>query len=358
MADENRVKICFKFEELRDILGDSASWKGRTEQTLRGVASLEKAVAGDVAFLANPKYASQVERCQASLILVPEGFEGEPGADQAYALMKHPSLGLAWICGAIEKKLLPAPQPGIDRLASVSAEATVSDDAYVGPFCVVEPGAVVGPGVILQSHISVGRGAKIGADSTIFPHVTVYSYCEIGARCRVHAGSAIGSDGFGYATVDGVHHKEPQIGIVCIEDDVEIGANVSIDRARFDVTRIGRGAKVDNLVQIAHNVQIGPGSIVVSQVGISGSTELGKYVIVGGQAGIAGHLKVGDMAMVGAQAGVNRDIDAKAKVRGTPHLDMGQFARIAVLQKRLPEFFKRLAAVEKTLENTNSCECE
>ncbi|MEM7672014.1 MAG: UDP-3-O-(3-hydroxymyristoyl)glucosamine N-acyltransferase [Verrucomicrobiota bacterium] len=350
MVEKKRLNIRLSLEELRIILGDRVVWKGSTEQSLKGVASLDQALSGDIAFLANPKYASQVEDCEASLILVPEDFDGEPADDQAFALMKHPSLGLAWICGAIERQLSPPPEPGIDGLASVSPDASVSDTACVGPFCVIEAGAEIGPGVHLKSHVTVGRGVKIGADSVIFPHVSVYAYCEIGARCRVHAGSVIGSDGFGYATVEGVHHKEPQIGIVQLEDDVEIGANTTIDRARFDVTRIGQGAKIDNLVQIAHNVQIGPGSVLVSQVGISGSTELGTYVVVGGQAGLAGHLKVGDGAMIGAQAGVNRDIEAGAKVRGTPHLEMTQFARIAVLQKRLPEFFKRLTALEQASE--------
>ncbi|MGB0371910.1 MAG: UDP-3-O-(3-hydroxymyristoyl)glucosamine N-acyltransferase [Opitutales bacterium] len=354
MGNEKRPALSFSLESLQEILGEDTSWKGAVQQELVGVASLGDAEAGDISFLANPKYASQVAECKATVILVPEDFQGEPGQDQAFAYLKHPSLGLALICGAIERKLLPAPEPEIDPLASVSSEATVAESARVGPFCVVESGAVVGERVHLHSHVSVGRGARVGADSVIFPHVVLYAYCEVGERCRVHAGTAIGSDGFGYATVDGVHHKEPQIGIVVIEDDVEIGANVTIDRARFDVTRIGTGAKIDNLVQIGHNVQIGPGSIVVAQAGISGSTELGKYVVVGGQAGLAGHLKVGDMAMIGAQTGVNRDIDAKAKVRGTPHLNMTEFARIAVLQKRLPEFFKRLGSVEQLLKDRES----
>ena len=350
MGTVEKAEISFQFDELKQILGDNCTWRGETSEKLSGIASLDKAQSGDIAFLANPKYASQVAACGASLILVPADFEGEPQDNQVFALLEHPSLGLAQLCAAIENKLLPRRPAGIDPMASVSSEASISDTAYVGPFCVVEAGAVIGDGVYLHNHVSVGRGAKIAADSEIFPHVTIYSYCEVGERCRVHAGTAIGSDGFGYATVAGVHHKEPQIGIVVLEDDVEIGANTSIDRARFDTTRIGRGSKVDNLVQIGHNVQIGPGCIVVSQVGVSGSTELGKYVVLGGQAGVAGHLKIGDMAMVGAQAGVNRDIEAKAKVRGTPHQSMTEFGRIAVLQKKLPEFFKRLKAVEKALE--------
>ena len=350
MSQVESPEISFNQSQIQKILGDHATWSGETNLTLTGIGSLESAEASDIAFLANPKYASQLEDCKASLVLVPADFDGAPRENQAFAKMKHPSLGLAWICGAIEQILLPAPKPGIDPLASVSSDAVVDPSACIGPFCVVEAGAVVGARVHLQSQVSVGRGAKIGADSKLFPHVTLYAYCEIGERCRVHASTAIGSDGFGYASVAGVHHKEPQIGIVRVEDDVEIGANVAIDRARFDVTLIGRGAKIDNLVQIAHNVQIGPGCIVVSQVGISGSTELGKYVVVAGQAGLAGHLKVGDMAVIAAKAGINRDVEPGAKVRGNPYMEMIQFGRIAVLQKRLPDFFKRLTALEKLID--------
>ena len=350
MSQAESPEISFSQSRIQEILGEHATWLGETHIALTGIASLESAEASDIAFLANPKYASQLEACQASLVLVPADFEGEPRDNQAFAKMEHPSLGLAWICGAIEQLLLPAPEPGIDPLASVSPEAEVHPSASIGPFCAVEAGAVIGERVHLPNHVSVGRGAKIGADTKLFPHVTLYAYCEIGARCRVHAGTAIGSDGFGYASVAGVHHKEPQIGIVRIEDDVEIGANVTIDRARFDVTLIGRGVKIDNLVQIAHNVQIGPGCIIVSQVGISGSTELGKYVVIAGQAGVAGHLKVGDMAVVAAKAGINRDVEPGAKVRGNPYMEMTQYGRIAVLQKRLPDFFKRLTALEKLIE--------
>ncbi|MCH2156026.1 MAG: UDP-3-O-(3-hydroxymyristoyl)glucosamine N-acyltransferase [Opitutales bacterium] len=341
------VEISFSVEELRVILGGDCRVIGVYEGVISGIASLDAAQPGELSFLANLKYRKQAQESRASVILIPLGVEIEPGADQCFIEMEHPSLGLARVCETIEDRLNPRPAAGIDPMAKVAPDAEVSDSAYVGPFCVIESGGKVGERVQLVSHVFVGRSAEVGADSVLFSNVALQHYCQVGARCRVHANTVIGSDGFGYSTVAGVHHKEPQIGIVVVEDDVEIGANVAIDRARFEVTRIGRGAKVDNLVQIAHNVEIGPGSIVVAQTGVSGSTRVGKYVILAGQSGIAGHITIGDQAVVGAQAGVNRDIGPGEKVRGTPHVSMGEFGRIAVLQKRLPDLFKRVDRLEK-----------
>jgi len=204
---------------------------------------------------------------------------------------------------------------------------------------------------VLVSHIHIGSHVEIGSSTYLMPQVTVLDYCVLGDRVRLHSAVVIGSDGFGYTTINGLHHKQPQIGIVVVEDDVEIGAHTTIDRARFSETRIGRGTKIDNLVQIAHNVQIGAHSIIVAQVGIAGSTQLGQQVVVGGQAGIAGHLTIGDQCMIGAQTGLNHDLEPKSYVRGTPAYPIAHAMRLDVLHKKLPDLYKKVSALEEKIKS-------
>jgi UDP-3-O-[3-hydroxymyristoyl] glucosamine N-acyltransferase len=208
--------------------------------------------------------------------------------------------------------------------------------------------------VVLDSHVHIGRSAKIGDESHVFPRVTISDYCEIGCRNRLLSGSVIGSDGYGYEFFDGAHQRVPQIGNVVTEADVDIGANSTIDRARFGSTQIGAGTKIDNQVQIAHNVRIGKCCLVVAQVGVSGSTILGDGVVVGGQAGIAGHLQVGAGAMIAGGTAVLSDIEAKSKVRGYPAMPMMLFNRMAVLQRKLPDLFKRFDQLEKRVKSADN----
>jgi UDP-3-O-[3-hydroxymyristoyl] glucosamine N-acyltransferase len=247
----------------------------------------------------------------------------------------------------MEQALWPKPAAGVHPTAWVGDGAVVAATATVGPHCVVEPGAVVGEHAHLQAQVFVGRGAKVGEGCWLMPGVVVAAESVLGKRVRLQPGVVVGSDGFGYEFVDGRHEKLPQVGTVEIGDDVEIGANTTLDRARFSRTMIGEGTKIDNLVQIAHNVVVGRHCLICAQTGISGSTTLGDYVVLGGQAGLAGHITLGKGAKVGAQSGVGRDVAPGASVFGTPSLPLMLEQRIISLRSRIPELFKRVDAIEK-----------
>ncbi len=322
---------------------------GSTEAVVTGIASLEAAGPGDLSFLGNPKYRPEVAKSRASVLLLPADFTGEPPAGQLWLLLQNPSVGLTRICRRIEQLLWPKPCPGMHPSAVVAADAVVAPTAHVGPLCVIESGAQIGAGAVLQGSVFVGARAVGGADCWLAPQSVVAQDCVLGARVRLQPGAVIGSDGFGYDTVKGRHEKIPQIGSVVLGDDVEIGANTTIDRARFSRTTIGEGTKIDNLVQVAHNCVVGRHCLIVAQVGIAGSTTLGDYVVMGGQVGVAGHINIGSFTKVGAQSGLNRDLPPKSFVSGSyalPHLLEQKFQ---ILRAQLPELFKRVDRLEDQL---------
>ncbi|WOO41188.1 UDP-3-O-(3-hydroxymyristoyl)glucosamine N-acyltransferase [Rubellicoccus peritrichatus] len=343
------MRFSFSIEKLVDIIG-SAEVEGSTNQEITDIASLSNAKAGDLSFLGNKKYTREVPESAASVILLPNTYEGSPSENQVFLRLENPSLALAKLCEEIEKLLMPKPATGIHASATVSDSATVDPTATIGPGCVISDGAKIGAGTHLEATVFIGHNVTIGNDCWIKPHVTVGDYCEIGNRVRLHAGAVIGSDGFGYETVNGVHHKVPQIGNVVVEDDVEIGANSTIDRARFSSTRIGAGTKIDNLVQIAHNVETGKGCIIVAQTGISGSTVLEDYVVTAGQAGIAGHLKLAKGTVIAAKSGLHSSTSPGQVLFGIPAIDANLAHRTDVLKKRLPDLFKRVAKLEDDLK--------
>ncbi len=322
------------------------SMRGATSAPIRGLASLSSAVRGDLSFLGNARYKADVAATLASVVLLPLDYPGEPGADQLFLLVEQPSVALARICAHLEQMLWPKPTPGVHPSACVDPGAQVHPSATVGPLCVVEAGAVVGERAHLQAQVFVGRNAQVGADNWLMPGVVVGAECVLGKRVRLQPGVVIGSDGFGYEFVGGKHEKVPQVGQVVIGDDVEIGANSTLDRARFSRTEVGEGTKIDNLVQIAHNVVIGKHCLVCAQVGISGSTVLEDYVVLGGQAGLGGHIRIGKGAKAGGQAGITSDIAAGAFVNGTPAIPFQLERRLAILHQRLPDLFKRVDALE------------
>jgi UDP-3-O-[3-hydroxymyristoyl] glucosamine N-acyltransferase len=340
----------FPLSLLRRVLGEDAAYAGSYDGEITGIATLSEAGAGDLSFLGNPKYKKEVAGSRASVLLLPRDFELEPGPDRLLVRVDNPSLSLALLCREIEFRLFPVPGPGIHPSAVVEPGATVSPGASVGAFCFVGAGAQL-EACILHDHVSVGRHARIGEGSLLFPRVVVGDHCRVGRRNRILAGAVLGGDGYGYEFQDGAHQRVPQVGVVETGDDVDIGANTTIDRARFGATRIGQGTKVDNLVQIAHNVRIGRHCLVVAQVGISGSTVFEDGVVAGGQAGIAGHLRIGPGAQIAGGSAVTSSLEAGAKVRGYPAEPMLLFNRIAVLQRRLPELFKRFDLLEEKLES-------
>ena len=330
------------------MVGSIAS-RGAANEIIRGLAALNDAGPGDLTFLGNSKYKAQVATTRASLVLLPPDYAGEPAPGQQYVFVSNPSVALAQVCARIEQSLWPKPAPGIHPSSSIAPDARIAPTATVGPLCVIEAGAVVGERVHLQAQVFVGRNAVIGDDCWLMPGVVVATECELGLRVRLQPGVIVGADGFGYEFTKGRHEKIPQVGIVRLGDDVEVGANSTMDRARFSRTVIGEGTKIDNLVQIGHNVVIGRHCLLCAQVGIAGSTILEDYVVLGGQAGIGGHITLGKGTKAGGQAGISVDMPAGSFVNGTPAIPYMLERRVAVLQPRLPELFKRVGALEEQL---------
>ena len=323
------------------VLGDSSNLS-----LVTGIASLDQAQKGDLSFLGNSKYRNQVATTHASLVLLPEDFEGEPAENQVYFFLPNPSVALALVCQKLERKLWPATKGGVHPSAVIANDVIIADDACVGPLCVVGSGSNIGSGTVLESSVHIGRMVAIGNDCRIKPQVVIADYCEIGDRVILHPGCVLGSDGFGFETIDGVHKKVPQVGRVIIENDVEIGASTTIDRARFSETRVGEGTKIDNLVQIAHNVRIGRCCLIAAQAGISGSTVLEDYVVMGGQSGVSGHIKVGKGSVLAGKCSVFKNLAPGSYVRGTPAEPIRKWDRMYVMTRKLPEFFKRLQNLE------------
>ncbi len=337
----------FSLEDLLKELGDGSVTEGRGDGHLTGIASLAEAGKGDLSFLGNPKYRSQVPSTRASVVLLPHDYEGSPAAGQIFVRVANPSLALAHFCRVIEATLWPKPPPGIHSSAVVAKSATIDPLATVGPFCCIGENAVIGARTVLQSHVTVANSVSVGSDVLIGPNARLLDYSVIGDRVRVHSGAVIGSDGFGYDVGPKGLERIPQVGRVVVGNDVDIGANSTIDRARFGETRIGHGSKIDNLVQIGHNVRIGAHCVIVAQAGISGSTIIEDRVMVGGQVGIVGHVRIGEGVRIGAQSGITRSLEAGQYVRGSPAEPFLLAQRIHALSRKLPDLFKRVANLEQ-----------
>jgi len=343
------MQFSYTPEESAAIVQPRAT-RGGTTATVRGIAALGAARSGDLSFLGNPKYKADVARTQASVVLVPPDFAGAPQPGQLFLLVDVPSVALARLCARIEQTLRPPPPPGVHPSAVVAPGAWVAASASVGPQCVLEEGARVGERTHLQAAVFLGRDATVGDDCQLMPGVRVYGGCQLGHRVRLHANVVIGSDGFGYELVDGRHEKIPQIGMAVVEDDVEIGAGSTVDRARFGRTAIGEGTKIDNLVQVGHNVVIGKHCIICAQVGISGSVTIEDYVMLAGQVGVAGHLTIGRGVKAGGKTGINTSVTPGAYINGNPAIPYMLERRITVLKQRLPDLFHRVEQLEEQLK--------
>lgn len=339
--------------DLAALLQPSAK-RGVTTEIIRGIAALADAQSGDLSFLGNAKYKNEVKATAASVVLLPVDYVGEPKPNQLFLLVDNPSVALARLCSHLEQQLWPRPAPGVHPTAHVAPGANVASTATIGPLCIVEEGVIIGERTHLQAQVFVGHGAQIGDDCWLMPGVVVAAECVLGRHVRLQPGVIIGGDGFGYELVAGRQERVPQIGTVVVEDDVEIGANSTIDRARFSRTVIGEGTKIDNLVQIGHNVVIGKHCIICGLAGISGSTTLEDYVVLGGQVGLAGHITLGRGAQVGAQSGVPSDLAPGVTVFGTPSLPLMLEQRLTVLRQRLPELFRRVDAIEEQLKKPSA----
>jgi UDP-3-O-[3-hydroxymyristoyl] glucosamine N-acyltransferase len=328
--------------EIARLLG--AELLGDASLVLKGFAPADRAQPGDLTFAENESYFARAEQSAASAIIV----DG-PATSSRKTLIRVPNARIAFA------KVLPLffPEPafaaGIHATAIVPASAQVDPTAHIGPYCIVGEKVRIGPRSVLQGLNYVGADCLLGEDVNLFPNVTLYPRTEVGNRVRIHSGTVVGSDGFGYVLDNGIHRKVPQIGNVIICDDVELGANVTVDRGALGPTIVGQGTKVDNLVQIAHNVTVGEHCIIVSQVGIAGSTKLGNYVVLGGQAGIAGHLKIGNRVSVAAQSGVMNNIPDGEKWIWAPAQPDRQAKRQMIALQQLPELFRRVKELEKKL---------
>ncbi len=337
------MNVSLSLDEVLPLVPGAVVEGSSSVTEIKGISSLDTAREEDLSFLGNSKYKSQVPLTLASVVLLPVDYEGQPKGNQLFIRVKEPSRGLAEICRFLEKRISPAPTPGIHETAFVHPDAKIAESVFIGPFAFVGSHVSIGANSVIGSHCHLGDHARIGESCRIDPGVKILSRCLIGDRVILNAGVVIGSEGYGFEQVGESHEKVPHLGLVVVEEDVEIGANTCIDRARFDETRIGAGTKIDNLVQIGHNVQIGKGCLIVAQVGISGSVRFEDHVVVGGQAGFAGHLKVGSGAKIAGQAGITKDVEAGAFLKGNPALPFQLAQRISVLQRKLPELFNRFA---------------
>ncbi len=322
--------------------------RGEGGVMLRGVAPIEAASEGDLSFLANPKYAPHLETTGASAVIVSPHYEGAAAGKN---LLVSDNPYLAWARLSYLFYEWPYSFRGVSGAAVIDPSAEVAEGATVYPLAYVGALVKVGRGAVIFPHVFLGDGAEVGEESILYANVSVLAGCRIGARVIVHSGATIGSDGYGFAPerVGGPYHKVPQSGIVVIEDDVEVGAGVTIDRAALGVTRVGRGTKIDNLVQLGHNVEVGEHCLLVAQVGVSGSTRLGRGVVLAGKVGVVGHVSVGDGAMVGAMSGVARDIPPGGRYSGAPALEHGQWLRVQSVVGKLPELLQRVRALERRL---------
>ena len=315
---------------------------GDKNASLKNFAPAESAQAGDLTFAENEDYFARAEQSAATAVIAEERFKSTKKI-----LIRVPNARIAFAKAMalfFPERTYPA---GVHPTAAVAASAQIDPTAHIGPHCVVGERVKIGTRSVLQAGNFVGDDSKLGEDTNLFPNVTVYPHTEIGARVRIHAGTVVGSDGFGYVQDGVIHRKVPQIGNVIIGDDVEIGANVTIDRGALGPTVIGKGTKIDNLVQIAHNVEIGEHCILIALVGISGSTKLGNYVVLAGQVGLAGHLKIGNQVVVTAKSGVMHDIPDGGKWMGIPAQPDKQTKRQMIAIQHLPELLRRVAELER-----------
>lgn len=322
-----------------EVLGDDSV-------VITGVAGIKEARQGDITFLANPKYIPFIEKTQASAIIVSRDIKD---ASKPLICLDNPSLGFEKVVLFFSKVEVKHPK-GIHSTVVLGKDVRLGKNVSIGPYVIIEDNVSIGDNTIIYGGSYIGHSTQVGSDTLIYANVTIRESVNIGNRVVVHSGTVIGSDGFGFATINGKHHRIPQTGTVVIEDDVDIGSNVTIDRARFDKTIIGKGTKIDNLVQIAHNVVIGENSIIVAQVGISGSTNIGKGVTFAGQSGIAGHLTVGDGVIVAGRAGVIKSVPANTMVSGFPAKPHEIAKRVNACVQNLPKFYEKVNLLKKKIE--------
>ena len=335
---------------------------GNENATVNTFSKIEEGVPGAISFLANPKYTHYIYNTKSSIVLVNKDFEPEQEVTATLIKVDNAYESIAKLLALYES--MKPKRVGISPLASIAQSAKLGENVYVGPFACIEDGVVIGDNTAIHPHTVVEQNARIGSNTIIYPNVTIYHDCHVGNRCILHSGVVIGADGFGFAPSPSGYEKIPQIGIAVIEDDVEIVANTCVDRATMGATVVHKGVKLDNLIQVAHNVEIGSNTVMASQVGIAGSTKIGEWCMMGGQVGIAGHAKIGDHVSLGAQSGVPGNIKSNLSLIGSPPIDFKIFARSSAIFKRLPDMYaehnnllKEVESLKKQLKKLNQELC-
>ncbi len=336
----------FTAKQIADFIGGKV--EGDINATVNTFAKIEEGTKGAISFLSNPKYIHYIYDTQSSIVLINNDVELERPVSTTLIRVDN-----AYECVAKLLQLYDAARPkkqGIDSLAFISPKATIGENVYIGAFAYIGDNAVIGNGTMVYPHATIGDNVKIGEKCKIYPNVVIYEGCKLGNEVTIHSGSVIGADGFGFAPNTEGYAKIPQIGIVTIEDNVEIGANTCIDRSTMGSTIIRKGVKLDNLIQVAHNVEIGENTVMSAQVGIAGSTKIGSWCMFGGQVGLAGHITVGDKTFLGAQSGVPGNIKGDQTLIGTPPMEPKAYFKSQAIFRKLPDMYKQINELQKQLD--------
>lgn len=344
------MQLSFTAEQIATVL--KGTIEGDPSVRVSNFSRIEDGKPGTLTFLANPKYTHYIYTTQASIVLVNNDFVPEQPIQATLVRCANAYAALAVLMDMVEK--MKPQKTGIEPMAYIAEGVSLGDNVYIGGFAYIAEGVKIGNNTKIYPQSYIGEHVTIGDNAVIYPGVKIYSGCIIGSNCIIHAGAVIGSDGFGFAPEDGVYKKIPQMGYVLIEDDVEIGANTTIDRAVMDATIIHKGVKLDNLIQIAHNVEVGDNTVMAAQVGVSGSTKIGKQCMFGGQVGLGGHITIGDNANIGAQSGIISNIEPDSKIMGAPAIPVKDYFRSSIIFPKLPEMYRQIAQLQKEIEALKS----
>ena len=342
----------FTARMIADLVGGTL--EGDENAAVNSFAGIDNAHSKALTFLANPQYTHFVYETESPVVLVPKDFKAEKPIKSTIIRVDNPYNAVATLMTAVDQILNPHPT-GVEQPCFISQGVDVPDDAYIGAFAYIGKGVKIGRGAKIYPHAYLGDNVSVGEGTVIYSGVKIYKGVTVGKDCIIHSGAVIGADGFGFTPLpDGSYRKIPQLGSVTISDNVEIGANTTIDRATMGMTTIASGTKVDNLVQVAHNVAVGANTVMSAQVGIAGSSQIGDNCIIAGQVGVAGHIRVGNRVTIGAQSGIPNNVKDDSKVMGYPAVPGQSFARQAAMLRRLPDLFDKVKELEKKLKDNLS----
>lgn len=336
----------FSAQQIASVLGGTI--EGNPDVKVNNFSKIEEGKPGTLTFLANPKYEHFIYNTEASIVLVNNDFTPSEPIKATLVKVVNAYASLAVLLNMVEQSKVQ--KAGIHSTAFIASSAVVNDDCYVGNFAYIGEDVKIGKNCQIYPHAYIGDHVTIGDNCIIYPHATIYHDCVIGNNCIFHAGSVIGSDGFGFAPEGDNYKKIPQLGNVIIEDYVEVGANTTIDRAVMDSTIIHRGVKLDNLVQIAHNVEVGANTVMAAQVGVAGSVKIGSHCMLGGQVGLSGHIRIADHVVLGAQCGVISDVKEPTTLLGAPAINAKSFMRSSAIFGRLPEMYRQMGQLQREIE--------